>query len=261
MGILNLTPDSFYAGSRVNTNQVVDTAATMVEQGADILDLGGESTRPGADAVSVSEELDRVLPALQAIQKALPQISISIDTQKTEVMQQVSGMGIAMINDVNALQAPGAVEACVGQPFDICLMHRQGSAKDMQIDPKYGNILSDVHGFLRQRIEACTAAGIAQSQLLVDPGIGFGKTLVHNLKLINNLSYFKQLGCRILFGASRKSMLGEILNNQPEQRMVGSVTLAVLAAQQGADILRVHDVQETKEALTVAAAVAQEGLN
>ena len=260
MGILNLTPDSFYQGSRVSLAEVVDRAAQMVEDGADILDLGGESTRPGADAVGVEEELERVLPALLAIKKALPQTPISIDTQKPQVMHEVMAIGVQLINDVNALQAPGALELMTGQSLDICLMHRQGSAKDMQNLPKYGNILHEIKDFFSQRLAACAKAGIAKSQILLDPGIGFGKSLNHNLILINRLSYFKQLGCRLLFGASRKSMLGEILHCQPKDRMIGSVTLAVLAAERGVDVLRVHDVKATREALTVAAAVAQEAI-
>lgn len=254
MGIVNLTPDSFSdGGQHASVEAAVAHALRLVEQGADLLDLGGESTRPGAEAVDVDSELARVLPVLERVVQAV-HVPVSVDTSKPEVMRAAIAAGAHMINDVNALRADGALEAVSGSAVAVCLMHMQGAPRSMQDAPHYDDVVAEVHRFLAERLFACEMAGIPKRQLLVDPGFGFGKTLEHNYRLLRQLSRFADLGVPLLAGLSRKSMIGAVTGLPVEQRVVGSAVAAVLAAAQGARILRVHDVAATREALAVWAA-------
>ncbi len=255
MGILNLTPDSFSDGGHlISVNAAVDHALTMVEQGASIIDVGGESTRPGAVAVSEIEELNRVLPVVEAL---LPQTQawISVDTSKTTVMSAVIRAGVHLINDVNALQGNGALALVAAAQLPVCLMHRQGKPEDMQQAPIYHQVVADVFAFLEQRLIACEQAGMLRSQCLIDPGFGFGKTLAHNVSLLRHLSVFLALNAPLLIGVSRKSMIGSILNRPLDQRLSGGLALAVWSALQGAKIIRTHDVLATVDALKMINAV------
>jgi len=255
MGILNVTPDSFSDGGRFfSRDAALRQAETMVAEGAAIIDVGGESTRPRAPAVSEQEELDRVLPVLEAILANLP-VAVSVDTSKPGVIREALHRGASMINDVRALRGPGALAAVAGSDAQICLMHMQGSPTTMQDSPRYGDVVAEVKAFLDERIRACVAAGIARERLIVDPGFGFGKTLAHNLGLLRRLAEFHDLGQPLLVGLSRKSTIGQLLNAPPAQRLHGSLAAAVIAAWQGARILRVHDVKPTVEALTICTAV------
>jgi dihydropteroate synthase len=257
MGILNVTPDSFSdGGDFVSPQAAVARARRMVEEGADIIDVGGESTRPGAQPVTEEAELERVIPVIEAIASELP-VVISIDTSKPRVMGEAVAAGAGMINDVMALQEPGALEAACDSGAPVCLMHMQGRPRTMQQDPHYDDVVQEVMTFLRRRVETCVATGIPRERLLLDPGFGFGKLLVHNLQLLANLSRFQDLGLPLLVGISRKSMIGAILGDAPvDERLYGSLAAAVLAVEQGAAILRVHDVKPTVEALKVVQAVA-----
>jgi len=255
MGILNVTPDSFSdGGDFLSVDMAVAQANRMVEEGAAIIDVGGESTRPGAPAVSETEELDRVLPVIEGIAGSLS-IPISIDTSKPNVMTAAVAAGAGLINDVMALQAPGAVEVVADLNVPVCLMHMQGEPRTMQENPQYGDVASEVKNFLAQRIGCCISAGISRDRLLVDPGFGFGKTLDHNLALLRDLQALAELGIPILVGLSRKSMIGTLLDEPVNRRMWGSLAAAVLAAERGARIIRTHDVKPTVDALVVAAAV------
>lgn len=255
MGILNVTPDSFSDGGRFNTlDTALSRARQMAAEGVDIVDIGGESTRPGAATVSVQEELDRVIPVIEALHHALP-VVISVDTSQPAVMRAAVDAGAGFINDVRALQIPGALEAAAQLKVPVCLMHMQGEPAAMQIAPHYQNVISEVIDFLSKRIQVCLGAGISPRHINVDPGIGFGKTLLHNLALIKNLPKLCELGYPVMIGASRKRMIGEILDVPVEKRLVGSLTLAILAAQAGASLLRVHDVKETVEAMKILSAV------
>jgi len=256
MGILNVTPDSFSDGGDFLTpGDALIQARRMAEEGADIIDVGGESTRPGARAVSQQQELDRVIPIISAISSEFP-IPVSIDTGKAVVMREAVAAGAGFINDVMALRAPGAVGAASSAGVPVCLMHMQGEPRSMQQDPCYRDVVTDVKTFFASRIEACLAGGISHDRLLLDPGFGFGKTLEHNLDLLNNLSLFVDMGLPLLVGVSRKSMIGMILGGNPvRERLYGSVAAAVMAFERGASILRVHDVRPTVEALKIAAAV------
>jgi dihydropteroate synthase len=257
MGILNVTPDSFSdGGDFISPGAALEQARRMVAEGADIVDVGGESTRPGAQPVTEQAELERVIPVIEAIASELP-VVISIDTGKARVMQEAVAAGAGMINDVMALQEPGALEAARETGTPVCLMHMQGRPRTMQQNPEYQDVVEEVTTFLRQRVEACVVNGIPRERLLLDPGFGFGKLLVHNLRLLGNLNRFKSLGLPLLVGISRKSMIGAILDDAPvEERLYGSLAAAVLAAEQGAAIIRVHDVKPTVEALKVVQAVA-----
>jgi dihydropteroate synthase len=257
MGILNITPDSFSdGGDFVSPQAAVARARRMVEEGADIIDVGGESTRPGAQPVTEEAELERVIPVIEAIASELP-VVISIDTSKPRVMGEAVAAGAGMINDVMALQEPGALEAACDSGVPVCLMHMQGRPRTMQQDPRYDDVVQEVMTFLRQRVEACIAHGIPLERLVLDPGFGFGKQLVHNLQLLANLSRLQDLGLPLLVGISRKSMIGAILGDAPvDERLYGSLAAAVLAAEQGAAIIRVHDVKPTVQALKVVQAVA-----
>lgn len=256
MGILNLTPDSFSDGGRfLDPETGLRHALDMVREGAAIIDIGGESTRPGAQSVSAEEELDRVIPVIERLAQAIP-VPISIDTNKPEVMREAVAAGAGLINDIMALQAPTAAETAAALKVPVCLMHMQGVPRTMQQDPHYEDVVTEVRDFLAERVEVCEAAGIRRDRLLLDPGFGFGKTLGHNLSLLKHLQRLESLGLPLLVGISRKSMIGSLLEGVPvERRVVGSVAAAVVAVMQGAAIIRVHDVAETVEAVKVAAAV------
>lgn len=251
MGIINVTPDSFSDGGLyLSTQQAIAHAKRLIEEGADILDIGGESTRPGSQQINIDEELKRVIPVLEAL--ADTQIPLSIDTSKPEVMKHAIAAGAFMINDVNALRSPGALEALAhSSHVRVCLMHMQGTPQTMQANPQYRDIVQEVKGFLQQRIQAATSAGISQDRLIIDPGFGFGKTLQHNFTLLNRMDQLLDLGVPLLAGLSRKSMLGAITGNSVDHRVHESIAAALLAVIKGAKIVRVHDVKETREALAI----------
>jgi dihydropteroate synthase len=254
MGIVNVTPDSFSDGGLfASTESAVRHAVHLIEQGADLLDIGGESTRPGGIPVSTEEELRRTIPVVQALVSM--DTFISIDTSKPEVMRAAIKAGAAMINDVNALQAPGALEAVAEGGVAVCLMHMQGDPRSMQANPRYNDVVAEVKDFLRQRLDAAQAAGIPSDKLIIDPGFGFGKTLEHNIELLRHLDCFTDMGVPVMVGLSRKSMLGKITGNQVGDRIYASVAAALLAGTKGAGILRVHDVKATRDALAVYNAV------
>lgn len=256
MGILNITPDSFSDGGVfLARERALAHAEAMVAAGAEIIDIGGESTRPNATPVSLDEELARVIPVIEALHARIP-APISIDTAKPAVMAQAVAAGAAMVNDVNALQADGALAICAKLQVAVCLMHRQGSPTTMQQRPLYADVVREVGDFLRARVDACVQAGIARARLMVDPGFGFGKTPAHNLELLRRLREFTALGVPILAGLSRKSMIGALLGLPVERRLHASLALALLAVQNGAQIVRVHDVAATKEVLDMYAAYA-----
>ncbi|HDY7435998.1 TPA: dihydropteroate synthase [Vibrio vulnificus] len=251
MGILNVTPDSFSDGGQFNAlDAALAQAERMIAAGVSIIDIGGESTRPGAPEVSLEEELKRVIPAIQAIRQK-HDVWISIDTSKAEVMKQAIEAGADLINDVRALQEPGALAVAAKAQVPICLMHMQGQPRSMQHNPSYQDVLKEVGEFLEERVAACEEAGIAKELLILDPGFGFGKTIEHNYHLLAHLEEFYQLGLPILAGMSRKSMVFKLLNKKPADCMVASVTCATIAAMKGAQIIRVHDVEETVEAMRV----------
>ena len=256
MGVVNITPDSFSDGGKfLAANAAIDHGLQLIEEGADILDIGGESTRPGAEPVNIDEELRRVLPIIQAMQgKNVP---ISIDTMKPEVMKAAIQAGVSMVNDVNALRADGALEVCAESNVGVCLMHMQGSPRTMQLEPSYSDVVAEVKTFLLDRAQACERAGIARGRIVIDPGFGFGKNREHNLTLLRRLKEFRELGYAILAGLSRKSVLGKITGQDVVSRVPASVAAALLAVQNGAHIVRVHDVRATKDALAILHAVNQ----
>lgn len=255
MGILNVTPDSFSDGGQFRQRDAaLRHAAAMVAAGATLIDVGGESTRPGAAAVSSEEELARVIPVVEAIAAELDVI-ISVDTSTAEVMRESARAGAGLINDVRALQRPGALAAAAESGLPVCLMHMRGEPTTMQRDPQYADIVSEVESFLQARIEACVAAGIARERLVLDPGFGFAKTLDHNLRLFKHLESLHAFGLPLLVGVSRKSMIGLALNRPVGERLYGSLALAALAMTKGASILRVHDVAETVDVVRMIAAV------
>lgn len=255
MGIVNITPDSFSEGGRFfDADKAIAQAQAMVVDGAAIIDIGGESTRPGAKAVGAAQELERVVPVIGAL-KGIP-VPISIDTSKPKVMQGAVAAGASLINDVCALQAPGALETAASLDVPVCLMHMQGTPRTMQTDPHYDDVVDDIHRFFEQRMEACLAAGISEHNIVLDPGFGFGKTLSHNLELLRRLNEFTDLGRPLLVGLSRKSMFGKLLDGAPaDQRLPASLAAAVIAVWQGATMVRAHDVKATVEALRVTDAV------
>lgn len=259
MGILNVTPDSFSDGGKFT---LVDAALRQVERmiydGASIIDIGGESTRPGAAAVNQRNELARVIPILKAIVQRFD-VVVSIDTSKAAVMAEAVEHGAGIINDVRALQNPDCLEIVAQSNLAICLMHMQGMPRTMQTDPQYEDLIPDIKTFFNQRITACVEAGIEKQRLIVDPGFGFGKSLEQNYSLLAHLDSFHDLGLPILAGLSRKSMLGNLLNREVDQRLAGSLASAIIARQKGAQIIRVHDVKETVDALKVLNAVQQQG--
>lgn len=251
MGILNVTPDSFSDGGTHNTLvEAVKHANLMINAGATIIDIGGESTRPGAADVSVEEELARVIPTVEAIAQRF-EVWISVDTSKPEVIRESARVGAHIINDIRSLTEPGALEAAAETGLPVCLMHMQGQPKTMQDAPKYADVFADVERFFIEHIVRCERAGIAKDKLLLDPGFGFGKNLSHNYELLARLGEFHHFGLPLLVGMSRKSMVGQLLNVGPSERLNGSLACAVIAAMQGAQIIRVHDVKETVEALRV----------
>ncbi|WP_194757297.1 dihydropteroate synthase [Aliidiomarina indica] len=255
MGILNVTPDSFSDGGQYNdTERALERARVMVENGADWLDVGGESTRPGADAVSEQEELERVVPVIEAIARELP-VKISVDTSKANVMRAAVAAGAHMINDVRALREPDALtaaaEAFKARQVRVCLMHMQGQPRTMQEHPEYDDLVGDIKDFFNERMRACEAAGIARSHIYLDPGFGFGKTVRHNYELLQRLPAFRDLDRPLLIGISRKSMLGHVTGRAVTERMPASIAAATIAMLKGAAILRVHDVAETRDAVQV----------
>lgn len=256
MGILNLTPDSFSDGGLfVNKNNALKHVTQMINDGAQIIDVGGESTRPGALEISVDEECQRVIPVIKAIRE-ISDIPISIDTSKTDVMLEAVKAGASMINDVNALRAEGAVALAAELDVPVCIMHMQGLPRTMQHTPTYENVVMEIKSFLKKRIDVCVKAGINFDNIIIDPGFGFGKNLDHNLSLFKHLEDFETLNVPLLVGVSRKSMIGSVLNNAPaDERLYGSVALATLAAWMNANILRVHDVKATADALKLCHAV------
>jgi dihydropteroate synthase len=258
MGIVNLTPDSFSGdGLARNTAAAIAHACAQWEAGADLLDLGAESTRPGSESTSLQEELDRLLPVLETLCQW--DVPISIDTCKPEVMCAALAAGADMINDINALRSPGALEAVAASDnCGVCLMHMQGEPRNMQQNPVYTDVVGEVKAFLAERVKACRQAGIADDRLVLDPGFGFGKTLEHNLALLSRLDETRSEGLPILAGMSRKTMLGEITGRPVGKRLGASVAAALIAAERGARILRVHDVAETRDALNVWRAVTAE---
>jgi len=255
MGILNITPDSFSDGGFfLSGEQAVLRAHQMVEEGADIIDIGGESTRPGAQPVSVQEELDRVIPVIEALAKELP-LPVSVDTSKPEVMYAAVNAGAGFINDVRALREPGALDTAAGLVVPVCLMHMQGEPRSMQANPGYAEVVNDVREFLAGRIAAADTAGIGRDRIVIDPGFGFGKTVAHNLELLRRLDEFRDLGVPILAGLSRKSLIGSLLGLPVEERVHASVALALTAVQNGASVVRVHDVRATRDAVRMWEAV------
>ncbi len=258
MGILNVTPDSFSDGGRfLNPESALVQGMAMAADGAAIIDIGGESTRPGATPVTADEEIQRVIPVVRAL-AGRTTATVSVDTSKPEVMAAAIEAGAGMINDVNALRAPGALEAAAEGGAAVCLMHMQGEPRTMQSDPGYDDVVEEVFEFLARRIEACRVAGIPRQRIAVDPGFGFGKTLAHNLQLFRRLDRFCELGTPLMVGVSRKSMIGAVLDRPLEHRLAGSLALAMMAADQGAKILRVHDVGPTMDVLRMRAAVKGE---
>ena len=256
VGILNVTPDSFSdGGSHASVEQAVAHGLRMAEEGADMLDIGGESTRPGADDVSIEDELRRVIPVIEQL-AARTQLPLAIDTSKPEVMRAAVAAGAGMVNDVYALRREGALDAVAELGVPVCLMHMQGEPRSMQAEPHYDDVVGEVHRFLTDRLFACELAGIDRRKVMVDPGFGFGKTLEHNLALLRALERFANLGSGVYAGLSRKSMIGAITGKTtPSDRAAGSVAAALIAVQRGARIVRVHDVAATVDALAVLHAV------
>jgi len=254
MGVVNITPDSFSDGGMfADTERAIAHAQRLIGEGVDILDLGGESTRPGAAPVSLEVERRRVLPVLEAL--ASGGVPVAVDTRKPELMREAIAAGAAMINDVTALSGPGALAAVARAPVAVCLMHMQGDPATMQANPDYRDVVREVRDFLAQRVAVAEAAGIARNRIVVDPGFGFGKTVEHNLALLRSLSEFSSLGGALLAGLSRKAMLGKLTGREPRERVHASVAAALLAVQNGAHIVRVHDVAATRDALAVLRAV------
>ena len=261
MGIVNVTPDSFSDGGRyASTNQAVEYALKLVEEGADILDIGGESTRPNATPVLLDEELSRVIPVIEALSK-LSSIPISVDTYKPQVMQAAILAGVDIVNDVRALQEGNALAIAANSKVGICLMHMQGTPQTMQVDPQYDDVVAEVSLFLQMRLQACLEVGISQNRVLLDPGFGFGKRTAHNIALLKSLDIIKRLGQPLLVGLSRKSVLGAITGLDVGARLHASIAASVVAAMKGANILRVHDVKATVDALKVVTTVIKVDIN
>lgn len=258
MGVLNVTPDSFSDGGRfAGVKGALERARKMVADGADLIDVGGESTRPGAEPVPLAEELERVIPVLRALHGALD-VPLSVDTSKPAVMRAAVAAGAGLINDVNGLRAEGAMDAVAETGAAVCVMHMQGTPRSMQERPHYDDVVAEVGAFLSRQADALLAHGVARERILLDPGFGFGKTLEHNIALFHGLPKLAALGYPLLVGVSRKSMIGALLGGRPvTDRLVGSVTAALLAARTGACILRVHDVRETADALAIDAALGE----
>jgi len=258
MGIVNITPDSFSDGGRfLDARKAIEHGRRLIEEGAAILDIGGESTRPGAEPVPADEELRRVLPVIEALSGS--PVILSIDTSKPAVMRKAAAAGASLINDVRALREPGALEAAAETGCAVCLMHMQGEPRTMQHAPTYADVVNDIKAFLEARVQSCRAAGIPDDRLALDPGFGFGKTLAHNAELLRRLDELAGLGWPLLVGLSRKSMLGKILDRPAAERVHGSVALAVMAVLKGARIVRAHDVAATVDALKTVTAMQTGG--
>ena len=264
MGVLNVTPDSFSDGGSLhqhgslNLDKALSRCAQMLEQGANIIDVGGESTRPGAEPVSLQQEMDRVLPVVEAIGQRFDTI-ISVDTSSPELMLAAATAGAGLLNDVRALTRSGAIAAALETALPVCLMHMQGQPKTMQAQPlAYQDVVAEVETYLLERARSCEQAGIKRENIVVDPGFGFGKSVEHNLALLNRLPQLVAKGYPVLAGLSRKSLIGKVLGRDVDQRLAGSLALALLAAQRGASIIRVHDIQETADALRLMVAVERE---
>jgi len=256
MAIVNVTPDSFSDGGRfLAAEHAVQHGVEMAAEGAALIDVGGESTRPGAEPVDEVEELRRVVPVIREL-TAVAGVPVSIDTSKPALMEAAAEAGAVMINDVNALRADGALQVAVDTGLAVCLMHMQGQPRQMQANPAYGDVVEDVYSFLSERIEACLAAGMDFGRIVIDPGFGFGKTLEHNLTLMRRLGRFQDLGRPLLVGVSRKSMIGTILGRDANERLWGSIALGIMAIERGANILRVHDVAPTIDAMRMIRAVS-----
>jgi dihydropteroate synthase len=266
MGILNVTPDSFFDGGRLhdaaglNLDMVYQKVEKMIVDGADIIDVGGESTRPGAVEVSLQQEIDRVLPVVEGVAARFDTV-ISVDTSSPELMLKAASCGAGLINDIRALERPGAIAAAVSTGLPVCLMHMQGQPQSMQNQPIYKDIFSDVCDYLLARLELCVAAGLDRSKLILDPGFGFGKTVDHNFQLLGSLPDLVALGYPVLVGLSRKSLLGQVLGRPEGQRLAGSIALALLAVERGATIIRVHDVAETVDAVKLSSALKNSIVN
>lgn len=257
MGILNVTPDSFSDGGKFNQlDNALQQAKRMIEAGVTIIDIGGESTRPGAPDVALEEELQRVIPVIKAIRQQFD-VWISIDTSKAEVMRQAALAGADIINDVRALQEPGALDAAAQSGLPVCLMHMQGQPRTMQTNPHYDDLIKEVGEFLEERVSACEAVGISRDKLILDPGFGFGKTLEHNYHMLAHLEKFHDFGLPILAGMSRKSMVFKLLDKQPAECVAASVSSATIAAIKGAQIIRVHDFEQTLDAIKVVSMVVK----
>ena len=251
MGILNITPDSFSDGGKYLTlNEALKRAHEMIEEGVDIIDIGGESTRPGSEPVSLDEELKRIIPIIEALKKD-SDIAISVDTYKPQVMKEAIDRDVAMINDVYALRQPGAIDIIKHSKVGICLMHMQGTPQTMQINPHYTNVVSEVKSFLEARANDLVSEGVEKSRMILDPGFGFGKTFEHNIALLQHLESFKSLKLPVLVGLSRKSFIRKILNGEHDDHLSGSIAAAIFSVIKGAKILRVHDIKETKSALNI----------
>lgn len=259
MGIVNMTPDSFSDGGNYNNlDDAMRRVDNMIQAGATFIDVGGESTRPGAADVSTSEELDRVIPLVEKIARYFD-VWISVDTSKPEVITEAANAGAHLINDIRALTLPGALQAAQQTQLPVCIMHMQGDPKTMQNAPHYQqDIYQEVDSFFTEHIQRCVTAGIAREKIILDPGFGFGKTLAHNYRLLATLEKFHHFNLPILVGMSRKSMVGQVLNVPPKKRVLGSVSCAVIAAMKGAQIIRVHDVKETFDAMRIVQATLAE---
>lgn len=266
MGILNVTPDSFsdggalYAGGRLSLDKAVARAAQMVAEGAALIDIGGESTRPGSQPVSAQEEMDRVLPVVERLSRELD-VVLSVDTSSPALMTAAAAAGAGLLNDVRALGRPGALAAAAATGLPVCLMHMQGEPDTMQAHPHYDDIVAEVRAFLTQRMQACTKIGITRDNIVLDPGFGFGKTAQHNLTLLNRLDTLRELGRPLLVGLSRKSLVGQLLGRPPAQRLAGSLALTAVAVLRGAVIIRTHDVRETCDAVRMSAAALHESVD
>lgn len=261
MGILNVTPDSFSDGGAFKQRDAaLKQTELMLQQGANFIDVGGESTRPGAKDVSTQEELDRVVPVIEAIHSRFDTI-ISIDTSKAEVMTQAVNAGAALINDVRALREPNALAAAVAANVPVCLMHMAGQPRSMQLAPDYNDVVKQVCDFLQMQISRCIEAGIERTKIMIDPGFGFGKSLAHNYQLLHKLEDLHRFKLPILVGMSRKSMLGQLLQRGVDDRLAGSIAVATIAALKGIQIIRVHDVKETVDAMKIVAMLPKDNNN
>lgn len=251
MGILNVTPDSFSDGGTHNTPaKALEHARKMIAEGAAIIDIGGESTRPGAAEVSPEQEVERVIPVVAAIARE-SDVWISVDTSKALVIREAANAGAHILNDIRSFSEPGALQAAAQSGLPVCVMHMQGEPRTMQQAPHYQNVVREVYTYLEAQVARCVAAGIEKNHIILDPGFGFGKTLTHNYQLLDKLDLFHNLGLPVLAGMSRKSMIGQLMDIPPDERVAGSVACAVIAAMKGAQIIRVHDVKETVQAMKV----------